>query len=77
MISPAEKKNLTVFIEKPSKNLDAKLYSSIKSQKRKSRVMLKSYNSEQPGQFLEQLLIVPDHRLRNPDCTIYLVRGKI
>ena len=39
--------------------------------------MLKSYNSEQPGQFLEQLLIVPDHRLRNPDCTIYLVRGKI
>ena len=64
LISPAEKKNLTVFIEKPSKNLDAKLYSSIKSQKRKSRVMLKSYNSEQPGQFLEQLLIVPDLRLR-------------
>ena len=32
---------------------------------------LKSYYSEQPGQFLEQVLIVPDLRLRIPNC-IYI-----
>ena len=30
--------------------------------------MLKSYCSERPGQFLEQLLIVPNLRLRIPNC---------
>ena len=45
------------------RNLE-KLYSSMNSQKKESKGMLKSYYSGQPGQFLEQLLIVPDLRLR-------------
>ena len=37
--------------------------------------MLKSHYSEQPGQFLEQLLIVSDLRLRiyNCDCTSFFL----
>ena len=34
--------------------------------------MLKSHYSEQPGQFLEQLLIVSDLRIRIHNCTYKL-----
>ena len=39
--------------------------------------MLESYYSEQPDEFLEQLLIVPDFRLRVPNCIYKMPRLRL
>ena len=45
--------------------------------KKYSKGMMKNYNSEQPGQFLEQLLILPDVKIRIPNSISIYYTGTV